>query len=348
MKAAVLYGNEDIRYVNFETPNVTSGTVKVAVKDSGICGSDVPRVLHNGAHFYPIVLGHEFSGEVVEVGADVSTLKVGDRVSGAPLIPCLKCPDCQKGNYALCKNYSFIGSRQHGSFAEYVVLPEHNAIKFAENVSWEQGAFFEPSSVALHGVFCNDFKGGGNVAILGGGTVGLFTAQWCKILGAKKVVVFDICEERLGLARKLGAHGVVNTLKPEFKEDAEELIESEGFNYVFETAGNTTTMNIAFEIAGNKANVCFIGTPHSCLSYTPNQWENMNRKEFKLTGSWMSYSAPYPGKEWGMTAYYFGTGQLKIDEGFIFKKFHLSEVDKAFSLFKDPTQVKGKVLLVND
>lgn len=348
MKAAVLYGNENIRYDDYETPQVTDGTVKVAVKASGICGSDVPRVLHNGAHFYPIVLGHEFSGEVVEVGENVRKLKVGDRVSGVPLIPCLKCPDCQKGNYALCKNYSFIGSRQQGSFAEYVVLPELNAIKFAENVSWEQGAFFEPSTVALHGVFCNDLKGGGNVAILGGGTVGLFAAQWCKILGAKKVVVFDISEARLELAEKLGADGTVNTLQPDFREKAEALIDGEGYNYVFETAGATATMNIAFEIAANKANVCFIGTPHANLTYTQKQWENMNRKEFKLTGSWMSYSAPYPGKEWEMTAYYFGTGELKIDEGFIFKKYSLSEADKAFSLFKDPTQVKGKVLLVNE
>lgn len=347
MKAAVLYANEAIRYDDFKTPTVTDGTVKVAVKASGICGSDVPRVLYNGAHYYPIVLGHEFSGEVVETGAGVSMLKIGDRVSGVPLVPCMKCSDCQKGNYALCKNYCFIGSRQQGSFAEYVVLPERNAIKFSENVSWEQGVFFEPSTVALHGVFCNEFKGGGNVAILGGGTIGLFTAQWCKILGAKRLVVFDISEERLELAKKIGADAGVNTLEPDFTETAEALTEGEGYNYVFETAGATLTMNIAFEIAANKANVCFIGTPHTVLAYTPKQWENMNRKEFKLTGSWMSYSAPFPGREWEMTAHYFNTGQLKIGEGFIYKKFPLSEADKAFSLFKDPTQVKGKVLLVN-
>lgn len=348
MKAAVLYGNEDIRYDDYQTPSVSAGTVKVAVKATGICGSDVPRVLHNGAHFYPIVLGHEFSGEVVEVGEGVSKLKVGDRVSGAPLLPCLKCTDCQKGNYALCKSYSFIGSRQQGSFAEYVVLPEGNAIQFAESVTWEQGAFFEPSTVALHGVFCNDFSGGGYVAVLGGGTIGLFTAQWCKILGARKVVVFDISDEHLELAKKLGADGTINTLKTDFMEEAKALTGGEGYNYVFETAGATATMKMAFEIATNKAHVCFIGTPHTDLTFTPKQWENLNRKEFKLTGSWMSYSAPYPGKEWEMTAHYFGTGQLKIGDGFIFKKFNLSEVDKAFALFKDPTQVKGKVLLTND
>lgn len=348
MKAAVLYGNEDIRYDDFKTPTVSAGTVKVAVKATGICGSDVPRVLHNGAHFYPIVLGHEFSGEVVETGEGVTKLKVGDRVSGAPLLPCLKCADCQKGNYALCKNYSFIGSREQGSFAEYVVLPEGNAIRFDKSVTWEQGAFFEPSTVALHGIFCNDYRGGGNVAVLGGGTIGLFTAQWCKILGARKVVVFDISEERLELALKLGADGVINTLDPDFRQKAGELVGEAGYNYVFETAGATATMKIAFDLAANKANVCFIGTPHTDITFTPKQWENLNRKEMKLTGSWMSYSAPYPGKEWEMTAHYFGTGQLKIDDGFIFKRFHMSEADKAFALYKDPAQVKGKVLLIND
>lgn len=114
MKAAVVCANEDVRYMDYEEPQVTPGTVKVKVKASGICGSDHPRVLQNGVHFYPIVLGHEFSGDVVEVGEGVTSVKVGDRVSGAPLVPCMKCDDCQKGNFSLCKHYSFIGSRQQG------------------------------------------------------------------------------------------------------------------------------------------------------------------------------------------------------------------------------------------
>ena len=93
MKAAVVVANEDVRYQEVEEPQVKPGWVKVKVKCSGICGSDVPRVLHNGVHFYPIVLGHEFSGDVVEVGEGVTKVKVGDRVSGAPLIPCMKCDD---------------------------------------------------------------------------------------------------------------------------------------------------------------------------------------------------------------------------------------------------------------
>ena len=98
MKAAVVVKNEVVKYQEIEEPKAGPGTVKVKVKASGICGSDVPRVLNNGVHFYPIVLGHEFSGDVVEAGEGVEDIRVGDRVSGSPLIPCMKCEDCQKGN----------------------------------------------------------------------------------------------------------------------------------------------------------------------------------------------------------------------------------------------------------
>ena len=340
MKAAVLYGNEDIRYSDWETPAVKAGQVKIKVKMTGICGSDVPRVLHNGAHFYPTVLGHEFAGDVVETGEGVTSVKVGDRVSGAPLLPCLKCADCQNGNYSLCKQYSFIGSREQGSFSEYVVLPERNAIKFDDSISYEQGAMFEPSTVALHGILVNDYKAGGDVAVLGGGTIGLFTMQWAKIFGAKSVTVLDISDERLALAKKLGADQTVNTLNSDPKENC--------YDYVFETAGQTVTMQSAFRLAGNKAKVCFIGTPHVDLTFTPAMWENMNRKEFLLTGSWMSYSAPFPGPEWTLTAHYFATGQLKFDEGLIFKKFPMSQAAEAFNLYHNPAQVKGRILLYNE
>ena len=347
MKAAVLYGNEDIRYDDWKTPVCTPGAVKVRVRATGICGSDVPRVLHNGAHFYPVVLGHEFSGDVVEVGDGVTGLKIGDTVSGAPLVPCMKCEDCQQGNFALCKHYSFIGSREQGSFAEYVVMPAQNAVKYDSSIPYEQAAMFEPSTVAIHGVLQSGYKGGETVAVLGCGTIGIFTAQWTKIFGAKKLVVFDIDEGRLALAKRMGADETVNTTAGGFMERAMALTGGKGFDNVFETAGNPVTMRMAFELAANKAHVCFIGTPHTDLTFTPRMWENMNRKEFFLTGSWMSYSAPFPGREWALTAHYFATGELKFDPAFIYKKFPLSKVDEAFALYRNPAQVHGKIMLIN-
>lgn len=348
MKAAVLYGNEDIRYDDYETPVTRPGTVKVRVRAAGICGSDVPRVLHNGAHFYPVVLGHEFSGDVVETGEGVASVKVGDTVSGAPLLPCMQCDDCQHGNFSLCKHYSFIGSREQGSFAEYVVLPERNAVKYDPSVPYEQAAMFEPSTVALHGLLCNGYQGGECVAVLGCGTIGIFTLQWAKIFGGKKVVAFDIDDGRLALAKRMGADAVVNTAKEPFLEEAMALTGGKGYGYVFEAAGNPATMRMAFETAANKARVCFIGTPHVEMRFTQKEWENMNRKEFSLTGSWMSYSAPFPGKEWELTAHYFATGQLKFDQDFIHRQFPMSRVREAFDLFRHPEQVHGKIMLVNE
>jgi L-iditol 2-dehydrogenase len=345
MKAGVLHAREDIRYEEITTPVPKAGEVLIKVKYTGICGSDLPRVNGDASHYFPNILGHEFSGEIAEVGEGVTSLVIGDRVSGVPLVPCFKCDDCQNGNYSLCKKYSFIGSRQFGSFAEYVVVPEKNAVKFDASISFEQGAFFEPITVALHGLNRLDYKGGKTVAILGGGTIGLFTMQWAKIFGAKKVVVFDISKERLELAMKLGADAGINTLDADYKEQVKAVTDGKGFDYVYETAGNTITMKMAYDLVANKGGVSLIGTPTKELTFSVEEWENLNRKEFVLTGSWMSYSTPFPGKEWELTAHYFKSGALKFDESLIFKKMPLSEITEAFEMFKVPGQVKGKILI---
>ena len=345
MKAGVVHAKNDIRYEDIAKPEVKENTVLVKVKYTGICGSDVPRVNGDACHFFPNVLGHEFSGVVEEIGDGVTNVKPGDRVAGVPLVPCMKCEDCQKGNYSLCKHYSFIGSRQFGSFAEYALMPAMNVVAFGEDVSFEKGAFFEPATVALHGLQRVPYEGGKNVAILGGGTIGMFVMQWAKIFGAKELCVFDIANERLELGKSLGATAGINTLEEDFMDQAMALTNGKGFDYVFETAGNTITMKMAFELAANKANICFVGTPTRELSFTVDEWENMNRKEFTLTGSWMSYSAPFPGKEWDLVAHYFGTGDLKFDDSFIFKKIPLSKIDTAFEMYKTPGTVKGKILI---
>ena len=137
MKAGVVHAKNDIRYEDIDKPEVTEGKVLVKVKYTGICGSDVPRVNGDACHFFPNVLGHEFSGVVAEVGEGVTNVKPGDRVAGLPLVPCMKCPDCLKGDYSLCKNYSFIGSRQFGSFAEYALVPAMNVVPCDESISFE-------------------------------------------------------------------------------------------------------------------------------------------------------------------------------------------------------------------
>lgn len=347
MKAAVLYGDYDMRYEDFPEPEIRTGCVKVKVCACGVCGSDIPRITAGGAHYYPIVLGHEFSGYVTETGEGVTALKAGDHVVAAPLIPCMECRDCRRGYFSQCKHYTFIGSRIQGGYADYVVLPEQNAVKISEKIPYEQGALFEPSTVALHGVRLSGFEGGKTVAVLGGGTIGLFTLQWVKILGAKRVVVFGRDKKRLEVAARLGADAVISTLDERFMEQAMSYTEGNGYDFVYETAGSPVTINLAFELAANHASVCMIGTPTRKVEFTPRLWEQMNRKEFRLTGSWMSGSAPYPGDEWTLTAHCFASGQLKYDPDIFYCQIPLSQPERLTEVLKDTSKIKGRILLVN-
>ncbi|HHV62153.1 MAG TPA: galactitol-1-phosphate 5-dehydrogenase [Firmicutes bacterium] len=343
MKAAVLYGQSDIRYEEIEMPKINDDEILVNVKATGVCGSDIPRVLGDVAHYYPIVLGHEFSGEVVEVGKRVRGISMGDRVTGAPLIPCHRCVDCVQGNYAQCKNYTFIGSRVFGSWAEYVKLPGINGVKLPEGVSYEQGAFFEPATVAFHGLFCMDFRGGSDVAIIGMGTIGLLVLQCARILGAKRIFAFDIDNDKLEVAREYGADICLNTRDEGFQEIIRQETNGRGFELVVEAAGVESTEKLSLEIASNKGKIMFIGTPSRDVSLTRREFENINRKELTIRGSWMSYSAPFPGKEWELTSYYFQKGRLDCDR-LVDRVIPLGQISKAFEDLMSG-KVKGKILL---
>ena len=345
MYAAVVHGKEDIRYEQVETPVPGRGQVLVKVKYTGICGSDIPRVNDGACHFFPTILGHEFSGTVASLGEGVDTVEIGDHVAGIPLVPCMKCKDCLDGNYSLCKHYSFVGSRQDGSFAEYVLVPQQNVFKYDKTVSFEQGAFFEPSTVALHGLKVAGYEHGKNVAVVGCGTVGLFALQWIRIKGADQIIAIDISEERLALAKELGADIILNSGEEGFQDMVLEITEGRGFDYVFDVTGNSYSMQQTFSLLGNKGMVCMIGTPKKPMEFSVKQWEYLNRKEMMLTGSWMSYSAPFPGEEWEMTAHYFNTGDLKIMDKMIDRILPLEKIADAFELFKIPGAVNGKIMI---
>lgn len=343
MKAAVVHNQDIIKYEEFPKPEILSDEILIRVRKSGVCGSDLPRVLGKGARYYPIVLGHEFSGEIAEIGQDVKGFKLGDRVSGAPLLPCHSCIDCQRGDHAQCKNYSFVGSRLPGSWAEYIKLPALNAINLSPKVSFIEGAFMEPITVALHGLFLMNFIGGHDLAIIGMGTIGLLTLQCAKAMGAKNIYAFDIDDERLAVAKEYGAYETINTGQEGFLDRVWELTDSRGFENVVETAGVEFTEKLSLELAANKANLMFIGTPSSPITLEPREFEHINRKELLVRGSWMSYSAPFPGKEWELAAYYLDKGLVRVDK-LIDRIVPLSKAPEVFEDFKIPGKIKGKVL----
>ncbi|MDR1039568.1 MAG: galactitol-1-phosphate 5-dehydrogenase [Deltaproteobacteria bacterium] len=347
MKASVLHGPGDVRYEDVPKPVPGRGEALIRVRAAGICGSDVPRANEGKARFFPIVLGHEFSGVIEALGEGVEGLAVGRRATAAPLVPCMRCPDCLRGDYALCKDYRFTGSSLNGAFADYVTVPAGGVVEFGDTVPFEQGAFFEPATVALHGILHSGFSPGGHVAVLGAGTVGLFALQWAKLLGARRAVAVDISRERLELAMRMGADEVFDASEEGYLGKAVKYASGRGFGHVYETAGMNATMCAAFEIASGKASVCFIGTAHADLKFPWQLFEKMNRKEFRLTGSWMSYSAPFPGREWTWTAERFSDGGLVFDRALIHKAYPMEKAGEAFELFKTPGAVKGKLMLVN-
>ena len=345
MKAAVLHAKQDLRFEDRPIPQVGKTDVLIRVMASGICGSDVPRVNNGSAHFFPLVLGHEFSGVVEKIGAGVTAVAPGDHVTAAPLLPCMVCKDCAKGDFGLCRNYKIVGIWRDGSFAEYISVPERNVILLDPAIPFEVGALIEPASVALHGIRRIDFRAGQTVAIVGCGTIGLFAIQWAKIFGARQVVAFDLNDNKLALALQLGADAAVNTLSANMQEQVAALTNGRGFFYVYETAGSAETMKLCFDLVENKGHVCIVGTQGKDITFTPAQFELLSKKEFTLTGSRQSYEAPFPGDDWFLTAHFLKTGQLKADERFISHRLPLSAAADAFALYRSG-RVDGKVMLL--
>ena len=252
MKAARLYGSQDLRVEEVQEPSVSSGKVKIKVEWGGICGSDL-HAYHDGPSPYahplsgqapPITLGHEFSGTIVEVAEDVTTHKVGERVAVEPLLSCGKCYACQRGYYNQCSLVGFVGLNQDGGFAEYVVVDEKMVHTLPDNVSFEEGALVEPTAVSFYAVRESILKAGDSVAIFGAGPIGLLTLLCAKAAGATKIIVVDISEERLAKAKELGATAVINGNSENIPETIMELTNG-GVSVAYECAGVQPTMTSA-------------------------------------------------------------------------------------------------------
>ncbi|WP_209305637.1 galactitol-1-phosphate 5-dehydrogenase [Microbacterium sp. dk485] len=344
MRAAVLHGPGQLQVRDVERPVPGPGEALVQVMVSGICGSDLPRVLGTGARRYPIILGHEFSGVIAEVGEGTG-IALGSRVAGVPLLPCDECRDCASGHYSQCRNYSFLGSRVNGSWAEYVVVPERNLLRLADSMSFESGAMIEPSSVALHAFRLARYDGGGHVAVIGAGNIGVFATQWARLLGADQVTVFDIDEARLATATALGADLVQRTDLEQ--DDWREQTGSRGFDLVIESSGVSPALTTALQLVASKGTIVSVGTPTRPVSFDPHVFELLHRKEATVIGSWMSYSSPFPGEEWTSSVRAFESGRLTCDS-LVAARFPLEDANGAFDLYRSGEAVRGKVLLYNN
>lgn len=342
MKALVAYGPKDLRLEQIDIPQYQEDEVLIQVKACGICGSDVPRAVQGAVHNYPMVFGHEFSGCVVAVGSQVDHVKKGDRVTAAPLLPCGTCNFCQIGRPAMCQHYDFIGSRRQGAFAEYVAIKAVNIIKLSDDVDYLAGAMIEPITIALHGVRRVNFDVGATVAVFGAGTIGLLTLQCLRAIGAGKIYVIDVVDAKLALAKQLGADEVINGMTC---DPVHYMIEHGQPSAVFETAGTPITQRQSVEVVEKLGKVSFIGTATKDFILPPHSFEKILRGELAITGSWMSYSAPYPGYEWPAAALLLAQKKIETD-CLITHKFKLEDGITAFNTMVDRSSNAIKVMFV--
>jgi len=299
MKSVVIHAEGQVRVEERPLPQIKAeDDVLVKVISSGLCGSDIPRIFAHGAHYYPITLGHEFSGYVVSCGTAVTDLHAGDAVACVPLLPCFQCPQCEREYFSLCKHYQFVGSRSEGGHAEYVVVKRANLFALPADMSIEDGAFIEPITVGLHAFHLLGGCAGKNVIIVGAGTIGLLAMQCARELGARSITAIDINPQKLALAKMLGATQTFNSREMNAAQIQAAMADSQFDQRLLETAGTPQTVSLSIEIAGPRAQLALVGTLHQDLSLTSAVFSQILRKELTVTGSWMNYSGPWPGEEW--------------------------------------------------
>ena len=270
MKALVWHARKDLRYEDFPEPEVGTNEIKIKVKYAGLCHTDFTEYSYGPIYLSaephprtgrgaPIVLGHEFSGEVVEIGSNVKRITVGDRVCVNACDPCLDCYYCRRGLYAVCQQGAFIGFNRDGGFAEYTVVPEWSCHRLPDSASYQLGALIEPLSVGMHALKRAEISVGDRVAIVGGGTIGLCTLQCAKAAGASQIYVLEKSEVKEKFARDLGATEVINPGKVDPVEAVFQLTDGIGVDLAIECVGVEATAKMCVDIIRKQGIACLVG-----------------------------------------------------------------------------------------
>jgi len=261
MKAAVWYDRKDVRVEDVPEPAAPGpGQVKVKVHWCGICGSDLHEY-DAGPIFIPataphpltgvqapLILGHEFSGEVVEVGAEVKNAKVGDRITADACQYCGECYMCKINRYSICSSLAFTGLMTDGAFAEYVNVPAYTIYQLPPDMPYDVGALVEPLAVGVHAIRRAPVIQGDSVAVVGAGTIGLVTLQSAKAAGASKVFVLEMAKARKEYAKKLGATAVIDPSETDPVEEIRRLTDGIGVDVAIECVGGDKTGALAVDL----------------------------------------------------------------------------------------------------
>jgi len=312
-----------------EEPRVGPGEVKIRIEKTAICGTDL--------HIYewdawaqrtiktPLIIGHEFMGRVVEIGSEVHhPLKIGDRVSGEGHITCGFCRNCRGGRQFLCRLTQGTGVNRNGAFAEYLIMPAQNVFKLHDSISDELGSIFDPYGNAVHTALSFDLVGE-DVLITGAGPVGLMAVAIAKHVGARNVVVTDLNETRLSLARQMGATRAIDPRKTDLHGVMRELGIVEGFDVGLEMSGNGTAFASLLDTMNHGGKVVLLGLLGSDVAIN---WDHVIFKGLLLKGIY--------GREMFETWYKMSAmlqSGLVIDP-VITHRFSFQEFEKGFSLLR--------------
>ena len=351
MKAWVL---EDIGKFNrkeIEKPEASDGQVIVKVRAAGICGSDIQRVYENGAHRMPLVIGHEFSGQVEAVGKNVSDGWIGKKVGIFPLIPCKGCSACRIKKYEMCEQYSYLGSRTDGGFAEYVSVPEWNLMELPEAVTYEQAAMLEPMAVAVHAMRRLTIHQEATVAVCGLGTIGQLLVMFLLERGIRNIYAIGKSDAQRAsmLAIGLPEQNFCDSRSMDVKDFMDQRTEYRGVDVYFDCVGKNETAALGLELAAAGGQVCMVGNPYSDMSFDKNTYWKLLRKQLKVTGTWNSSYLGETDEEAAMDDWHYVVDRLKEGrikpEKLVTHKFSIEELDKGFEIMRDKKEPYVKIMM---
>lgn len=282
MKALQFFGTQDLRFVDLPEPQITENEVLMKVRKMGICGTDL-HIYAGGMNVQaPLVLGHEFVGDIIKIGSNVTNIKAGDRAVAEHLIGCGKCSHCLRGEKNLCKTPTIIGLNRQGALAEYIAIPSELMFKLPDELSYDEGVLIEPLSIAVYAVRKSGVDVGDQIAVVGQGPIGLLVDFVAKASGGT-VIGFDKHDNRLAYAKDHGfiqkgfnitQEGYLN----QFKKDV-----VDGADIVFEAVGSNTSAELAIELARAGGKVVILGVfEHDVMI----NMMNIVKKELQVFGSW--------------------------------------------------------------
>ncbi|HHR6054176.1 TPA: L-threonine 3-dehydrogenase [Providencia alcalifaciens] len=318
-------------------PELGHNDVMIKIRKTAICGTDVH--IYNWDEWsqktipVPMVVGHEYIGEIVEIGQEVKGFKIGDRVSGEGHITCGHCRNCRGGRTHLCRNTIGVGVNRPGCFAEYLVIPAFNAFKIPDNIPDEIASIFDPFGNAVHTALSFDLVGE-DVLVSGAGPIGIMAAAVCRHVGARHVVITDVNDYRLELAKKMGVTRAVNVSRENLKDVMNELGMKEGFDVALEVSGAPAAFQTMLDTMNHGGRVALLGIPPASMA---TDWSQVIFKGLFIKGIY--------GREMFETWYKMATlVQSGLDlSPIITHEFSIDDFQKGFDVMRSGQS--GKVIL---